>query len=46
VDFLLALKKAGKTLIFSTHDGTLARQLADKELRLDAAHSCSVNRYT
>ncbi len=46
IEFLLALKKAGKTLIFSTHDGNLTRQLADKELRLDAAHSCSVNRYT
>ena len=45
IEFLLALKKAGKTLIFSTHDANLARQLADQEIRLEAAHSCIVSRH-
>ncbi|MCR5756540.1 MAG: energy-coupling factor ABC transporter ATP-binding protein [Selenomonas sp.] len=45
IEFLLALKKSGKTLIFSTHDGNLARHLADQEIRLDATHSCAVSRY-
>ena len=38
VEFLQALKAAGKTLIFSTHDRRLAADLADVRLEVDAAH--------
>ena len=38
VEFLQALKQAGKTLIFSTHDRRLAADLADVRLEVDAAH--------
>ena len=38
MDFLAALKKAGKTLIFSSHEQDLAQHLADREIRLDETH--------
>ena len=42
MDFLAALKKAGKTLIFSSHEQDLAQHLADREIRLDEAHTASI----
>ena len=42
IDFLQSLKKAGKTLIFSTHDGQLTKMLADKEIHIDGEHNMTV----
>jgi cobalt/nickel transport system ATP-binding protein len=38
VDFLLGLKKAGKTLILSTHHDTLAHTLADRIVTMNEEH--------
>ena len=40
--FLMRLKEAGKTIIFSSHDGTLSHTLPDMELRLDEAHRLQI----
>jgi len=45
LDFLQALKQAGKTLIFSTHDKQLAKMLADREIHIDAEHNVCVRSY-
>lgn len=44
VEFLQALKQAGKTLIFSTHDQRLARDLADVQIEVDASHEVRVTK--
>ena len=44
VEFLQALKQAGKTLIFSTHDRRLARDLADVQIEVDASHEVRVTK--
>lgn len=38
IEFLQALKDAGKTLIFSTHECRLLKNLADKKLALNSQH--------
>ncbi|SHK66423.1 cobalt/nickel transport system ATP-binding protein [Selenomonas ruminantium] len=42
VEFLQALKAAGKTLIFSTHEDRLLKQLADRQLVLNSQHEISL----
>lgn len=42
IDFLAALKEAGKTLIFSTHETELVRRFADKEIHIDEMHQIQV----
>ncbi|MCR5439222.1 MAG: energy-coupling factor ABC transporter ATP-binding protein [Selenomonas sp.] len=42
LEFLTALKEAGKTLIFSTHEAELMEGLADKEIRMDELHQVQV----
>lgn len=44
LEFLAALKQAGKTLILSTHDKLLAERLADVRLLLDRTHQVHVQR--
>jgi len=41
-EFLLGLKKAGKTILFSSHDRDLAKQIADSELYLSENHEILV----
>ncbi|BAL84817.1 putative ABC transporter ATP-binding protein (plasmid) [Selenomonas ruminantium subsp. lactilytica TAM6421] len=43
VEFLQALKEAGKTLLFSTHEERLLKQLADRQLLLSSQHEISFN---
>lgn len=42
LDFLKALKAAGKTLIISTHDKMLARDIADFRICMDEEHQARV----
>ena len=42
IDFLGALKAAGKTLIFSTHEPELVQRFADKEIHIDEMHQLLV----
>lgn len=39
-DFLLKLKKAGRTLIIATHNETLAERLADRHIVFNEKHEC------
>lgn len=42
LDFLLALKKAGKTMIIATHDRTLAKRMADSYVYFNEDHEAEV----
>ena len=41
-EFLLELKRAGKTIIFSSHESDFIKILADWRLEIDAAHNATV----
>ncbi|WP_154621024.1 energy-coupling factor ABC transporter ATP-binding protein [Selenomonas montiformis] len=43
LDFLKSLKEAGKTLIFSTHESRMVRELADLRLDIRADHGAEVH---
>ena len=42
LEFLAALKEAGKTLIFSTHEVELVEYFADREIHIDEWHRVKV----
>ena len=42
MEFLAALKEAGKTLIFSTHEVELVEYFADRAIRIDELHQVKV----